>query len=43
MATKEPMLKIIQDLPEDASVADTIERLYLLESPQNSGRFTLEH
>lgn len=31
MATKEQMLKIIQDLPEDASVADAIERLYLLE------------
>ena len=31
MATKEQILKIIQDLPEDASVADAIERLYLLE------------
>lgn len=31
MATKEQMLKIIQDLPEDASVAEAIERLYLLE------------
>ena len=31
MATKEQMLKIIQDLPEDASIEEAIERLYLLE------------
>ena len=31
MATKEQMLKIIQDLPEDASVGEAIERLSLLE------------
>ena len=31
MVTKAQMLKIIQDLPEDASVAEAIERLYLLE------------
>jgi predicted transcriptional regulator len=31
MATKEQMLKVIQNLPEDASIAEAIDRLYLLE------------
>lgn len=30
MSTKEQMLKAIQDLPEDATVEDAMERLYLL-------------
>jgi predicted transcriptional regulator len=29
--TKAEMLKVIQDLPDDASVDDAVERLYLLE------------
>lgn len=31
MATKEQMMKIVQDLPEDASIAEAIERPYVLE------------
>jgi predicted transcriptional regulator len=31
VVTKEQMLKAIQDLPEDASVEEAIEQLYLLE------------
>jgi predicted transcriptional regulator len=31
MLTKEQMVRAIQDLPEDASVDDAVERLYLLE------------
>ncbi len=30
MHTKQQMLKAIEDLPEDANVADALERLYLL-------------
>ena len=30
MVTKEQMLKAIQDLPDDASVEDAMERLYIL-------------
>jgi predicted transcriptional regulator len=30
MSTKEQMLKAIQDLPEDATVEDAMERLYLI-------------
>lgn len=30
MATKEQMLRIIQDLPDDASIDDAIERLIFL-------------
>ncbi len=31
MPTKEQMLKVIQDLPADATVEDAMERLYLLQ------------
>ena len=31
MPTKEQMLKVIQELPADATVEDAMERLYLLE------------
>jgi len=31
LPTKEQMLKAIQDLPEDASIDDAVERLYFLE------------
>lgn len=31
MPTKDQMLKVISDLPDDASVDDAVERLYLLE------------
>jgi hypothetical protein len=30
MDTKEQMLKAIEDLPDDATVEDALERLYLL-------------
>lgn len=30
MTTKEQMIKVIQELPEDATVEDAMERLYLL-------------
>ena len=30
MATKEQMIKVIQELPDDATVEDAMERLYLL-------------
>ncbi len=30
MTTKEQMVKAIQELPDDASIEDAIERLYLL-------------
>lgn len=30
MPTKEQMLKVIQELPDDASVDEAIDRLYLL-------------
>lgn len=30
MTTKEQMIKVIQDLPEDATVEDAMERLYFL-------------
>jgi len=30
MSTKEQMLQAIQDLPDDATVEDAMERLYLL-------------
>ena len=30
MPTKDQMIKMIQDLPEDATVEDAMERLYLL-------------
>jgi hypothetical protein len=30
LTMKEKMLKIIQDLPEDATIEDAMERLYLL-------------
>lgn len=30
MDTKQQMLKAIEDLPDDANVADALERLYLL-------------
>ena len=31
MPTKEQMLRVIQDLPADATVEDAMERLYLLQ------------
>ena len=31
MPTKEQMLKVIQELPADATVEDAMERLYLLD------------
>ena len=31
MSMKDAMLKAIQELPDDATVADAMERLYLLE------------
>lgn len=31
MLTKEQMVKAIEELPDDASVDDAVERLYLLE------------
>ena len=31
MVTKQQMLKAIQELPDDASVEDAMERLYLLQ------------
>ena len=30
MKTKQQILKAIEDLPEDASIEDSLERLYLL-------------
>jgi hypothetical protein len=30
MTTKEQMIKVIQELPDDATVEDAMERLYLL-------------
>jgi len=30
MGTKQQILKVIEDLPDDASVEDAIDRLYLL-------------
>ena len=30
MATKEQMLKAIEELPDDATIEDALERLYLL-------------
>ena len=31
MSTKDTMLKVIQDLPDDATIADAVEMLYLLD------------
>jgi predicted transcriptional regulator len=30
MSTKEQMIRLIQELPEDATIEDAMERLYLL-------------
>ena len=30
MSTKEEMIRLIQELPEDATIEDAMERLYLL-------------
>jgi predicted transcriptional regulator len=31
MPTREDMMRVVEDLPEDASIDEAVERLYLLE------------